>query len=320
MTGITHYIYWSNYTANTYLYGSSIDYIAPDNVVFENELMPSGTRIQTWKSKTHYQADRQALQLPILLASKTYKLQANINTTPSNTLYVRLNFFDRFDECLSFVMLKDLSTSLEFVCPLGTQYYTVELMSAGCVRLEFHYLTISEVSQNKDRLLNIDKNEPYLMVLFTEPRINGLHHIQSHDLKGIKNVLCIENDKNQGHFYLDDKVIKEVSFLIDCAKMDLNSQLIYFAGYGPVSNLAALYYATSIFLDSQAFVTRDFYTVDDYMKKYREYGIQKVLEKDWIDTHLQKRNVTLYGKGSMVSDVFVQPFVDYKSQLAYLHF
>lgn len=51
-------IYWNEYSSNTYLYGSEISYHAKDDVEFSNELMPPGTVIKQWYSRTYYQLQR----------------------------------------------------------------------------------------------------------------------------------------------------------------------------------------------------------------------------------------------------------------------
>ena len=41
-------VYWNEYSAATYLYGSEINYLSKDNVEFKNMLMPPGTVIKEW--------------------------------------------------------------------------------------------------------------------------------------------------------------------------------------------------------------------------------------------------------------------------------
>ena len=58
MTGEKWTIYWNEYSSDTYLYGSEITYHKKDDVEFKNELMPSGTVIKQWYSKTNYQRQK----------------------------------------------------------------------------------------------------------------------------------------------------------------------------------------------------------------------------------------------------------------------
>ncbi len=66
MTGEKWIIYWNEYSADTYLYGSEVTYHAKDDVEFKNPMMPPGTVIKQWYSKTNYQAQRIEPALPML--------------------------------------------------------------------------------------------------------------------------------------------------------------------------------------------------------------------------------------------------------------
>ena len=48
MTGAKWKVYWGEYSANTYLYGSEINYLGKDDVEFRNRLMPPGTILKEW--------------------------------------------------------------------------------------------------------------------------------------------------------------------------------------------------------------------------------------------------------------------------------
>ena len=47
MTGEKWTVYWNEYSANTYLYGSRVLYHARDDVEFQNILMPPGTILRS---------------------------------------------------------------------------------------------------------------------------------------------------------------------------------------------------------------------------------------------------------------------------------
>lgn len=51
MAGEKWVIYWNEYSADTYLYGSEITYHKRDDVEYDNAMMPPGTVIKEWYSK-----------------------------------------------------------------------------------------------------------------------------------------------------------------------------------------------------------------------------------------------------------------------------
>ena len=82
MTGEKWIIYWNEYSADTYLYGSEVTYHAKDDVEFKNPMMPPGTVIKQWYSKTNYQAQRIEPALPMIDGESDYRLIANIDSPP----------------------------------------------------------------------------------------------------------------------------------------------------------------------------------------------------------------------------------------------
>ncbi|MDO5403771.1 MAG: accessory Sec system protein Asp3, partial [Eubacteriales bacterium] len=64
MVGESWKIRWNEYSSDTYLYGSKITFHTRDDVEFRNLLMPPGTIIKQWYSKTNYQMQRIEPSLP----------------------------------------------------------------------------------------------------------------------------------------------------------------------------------------------------------------------------------------------------------------
>ena len=89
-------IYWNEYSADTYLYGSEIDYIAKDNVHFVNMLMPPGTVIKEWYSMVNFQAKRIEPALPIIDGESVYSVNVDIDTPASKGYIIRFVFFDKY--------------------------------------------------------------------------------------------------------------------------------------------------------------------------------------------------------------------------------
>ena len=90
-------IYWNEYSSNTYLYGSEISYHAKDDVEFSNELMPPGTVIKQWYSRTYYQLQRIEPALPMIDGEGEYRLRVHIDCPEGERWLIQLVFFDKYD-------------------------------------------------------------------------------------------------------------------------------------------------------------------------------------------------------------------------------
>ena len=90
-------IYWNEYSSDTYLYGSQIEYVARNDVRFKNELMPPGTVIKQWYSLTNYQAQRIEPSLPIIDGESRYRIKVNVETPDGSGFLIRLVFLDRYE-------------------------------------------------------------------------------------------------------------------------------------------------------------------------------------------------------------------------------
>ena len=163
MTGESWKIYWNEYGKNAYLYGSEIVFHAKDNVEFKNELMPPGTVIKSWHSKTNYQAMRIEPTLPMIDGEGRYQICADITSdefvdeiedgrVPKNKKkYVeaptgwilKLVYYDRYDVEAGTQILRDGVG--EFQCPLKAFSYELQLINAGIKRFHFHSVTITEI-------------------------------------------------------------------------------------------------------------------------------------------------------------------------------
>ena len=51
-------VYWSDYMSDAYIYGSEVIFHSNDDVELKNNLMPAGSVIKSWYSKTNYQMQR----------------------------------------------------------------------------------------------------------------------------------------------------------------------------------------------------------------------------------------------------------------------
>ena len=143
MIGEKWTIYWNEYTSDTYLYGSKIQFHKKDDVEYENLLMPPGTVIKQWYSKTNFQLQRIEPALPIIDGESKYKITVNIDTPEKESVLARLVFYDRFEGEAGSFTLRDKET--EFRCPLKTYSYRLQLINGGVTNFHFHSVVIQEV-------------------------------------------------------------------------------------------------------------------------------------------------------------------------------
>ncbi|MQM72035.1 MAG: accessory Sec system protein Asp3 [Eubacteriaceae bacterium] len=135
-------VYWNEYTADTYLYGTEIEFIAPDDVAFQNALMPPGTVIKTWYSMVNFQAGRVEPTLPIIDGEGRYHVSTAFDCDVPGGIFLRLVFLGKNgDEAGSLVVDQP---EMNFRCPLKTYSYEAQLICAGAHAFHFHSFTISE--------------------------------------------------------------------------------------------------------------------------------------------------------------------------------
>ena len=137
-------VYWNEYSSNTYLYGSEVEYISRDTVHFKNELMPPGTVIKEWYSLTNYQAQRIEPSLPIIDGESKYRIRINVDTPEGRGCLIRLVFLDRYErEAGDFTVRGE---EAEFSCPLKTYSYKMQLINAGMSEFVYHSVIIEEIN------------------------------------------------------------------------------------------------------------------------------------------------------------------------------
>ncbi|MBE5916673.1 MAG: accessory Sec system protein Asp3 [Pseudobutyrivibrio ruminis] len=136
-------IYWNEYSSDTYLYGSEIDFHGKNNVHFKNELMPPGTVIKQWYSMTNYQAQRIEPSLPIIDGESKYHIKINVETPGEGGYLVRLVFLDRYEREAGDFTIRDKEA--DFSCPLKTYSYRMQLINAGMTEFTYHSITIEEI-------------------------------------------------------------------------------------------------------------------------------------------------------------------------------
>ncbi|RRF99130.1 MAG: accessory Sec system protein Asp3 [Coriobacteriaceae bacterium] len=136
-------VYWTEWGAETYLYGSKICFHAPGDVEFENALMPPGTVIKTWHSMVDYQERRLEPQLPIIDGEGSYHVSVSLEADVPEGIYLRFVFFGKNGDEAGSVVVDQPEADLR--CPLKTYSYDAQLICAGAHVLRFHSFTIEEL-------------------------------------------------------------------------------------------------------------------------------------------------------------------------------
>lgn len=143
MLGEKWTIYWNEYASDTYLYGSEIKFHKKDDVEFLNRLMPPGTVIKQWYSKTNFQMQHIEPSLPIIDGEGQYMITINMDTEEGENALFRLVFYDRYEMEAGAITLRDKETV--FHCPLKTYSYRLQLINGGMTKFHFHSVVIQEV-------------------------------------------------------------------------------------------------------------------------------------------------------------------------------
>jgi len=143
MAGEKWMIYWNEYSADTYLYGAEIEFHKKDDVEYRNLLIPPGTIIKQWYSKTNFQAQRIEPSLPIIDGEGQYKITINIDVPEGENVLARLVYYDRYEVEAGSLTLRDKETV--FRCPLKTYSYRLQLINGGVTNFHFHSVVIQEL-------------------------------------------------------------------------------------------------------------------------------------------------------------------------------
>ena len=129
----------------TYMYGSTVSYYPDKSVRLYNPLLPSGEILKTWFSSINYQASRTQPSLPLLKRKQDYQLCMNYECHPTNGVYTKIAFFDRYGDVIEEKIEK--MKVFDFTYPDDTYTYQVSLLSAGFESLDFYYFSIKETNR-----------------------------------------------------------------------------------------------------------------------------------------------------------------------------
>lgn len=157
-------VYWNEHSSDTYLYGAKIQFHSMDDVEYENHLMPSGTVIKQWYSKTNFQMQRIEPVLPMIDGESEYHISVDITNEDGANCLIRLVFFDRYEHEVGYINVRE--KEMDFRCPLKTYSYRMQLIHAGATHFHYHSVTIQEVvhgteEQTKKTKKNTKKSKKF---------------------------------------------------------------------------------------------------------------------------------------------------------------
>lgn len=275
-------IYWQHNIGDNYLYGSKISYVNTDQVVFENNLMASGTKIHTWHAAGNYQSEHGIVPLPELTPGVTYQLTYDAQIFPEKHLYIECRFFDRFNRQIERIFIKHSGQS--FVYPKTAYEYEISLLNTGLTNMTFHYLQIQSVDNTLPQLYDQDglvisdvmyatDNATNLKIIFNEPLLGKCSWVDESLTQQIRDVIQISSQYTCAQFYLSDGYQNAINDTIYQLQKAYDIQSIQFIGYGPISSLAAQFYASEFSVD-EAYVTSDFGHIPSALQLGKTPGLE----------------------------------------------
>lgn len=149
MLNDTWVIRWRDFLSDAYAYGSKIEFKNDQSVVYNNRLMPPGTVINRWYSKTNFQAQRLEPTLPLIDGERAYEIVSDIsyNSEESKPLMLRIIFYDRYDAEAESIIVRE--NKAVFKPSIKTYSYCVELINGGNADFTFHSLVLREISEDE---------------------------------------------------------------------------------------------------------------------------------------------------------------------------
>lgn len=149
MANDTWVVRWKDQLSETYLYGSEVKFHEDGAVSFYNPMMPPGTVIHRWYSKTNYQRNRIEPSLPLIDGEKAYCVSLNIDEHDASkaSVLLRIVFYDRYDDFADSIIIREKRAY--FKPSIKTYSYCMELVNGGNADFTFKSFTIEEVSKKE---------------------------------------------------------------------------------------------------------------------------------------------------------------------------
>lgn len=323
-----HHLFWNSDSSIQYLHGSKVAIWPDKSVLFENSLLPSGTTILEWGVQ---QAGEEGIlsPLPILDRETPYLVSAHFSSIPAQTAYLKLECYDKFDQQLSYQIIRSEETQ-SIVLPAKTDYYHFKLISSGCATIQFEHIAIaSEHSQKSvsnhytiDTNLSTHAEDNSLSIYFTEPERNGKYILEAEELH-FPNKIIVSSNYNYHQLYLNRHFVQELQDSIAQIQEQNGLTDLIFIGYGPVSNMAALFFKELYTTSAYAVISDDFWKEEKYYRMIEKYSdVANV--PNFFDLYLSQYDERIYPYMSNnqvnVCLPYLKPAIQTLDKLNYHHF
>ena len=304
-----YFAYWDMQSVSQYLYGSSVRVLEDGRVLYENQFMPSGTVIHEWYSKANYQDLRNTSQLPDLKRGEKYVIGSYLETLPENSTYLKVIFMDSADEEIFSHSVKPEETASVYV-PTDTHHYKIQLVSGGCQRFLFEGIYIAQegvayYTVNRywiSDLLHKNNEKNIIYVCFTEPEFNRTGFVPERVQEHFPNLVMVNSSYKSSLLYMEKEFFGILLEKIESLSRQYSFEKVAFIGYGPISNIAALFYSKQ-FLTSYALVTDSFLAELDYhrlLERHRK-RVNYPIFRDLLLYRFDSTRVKEYGSSKMES-------------------
>ena len=271
-------ITWDYESGDSYLFGSNINYIAPDCVEFENNLLPPGTDIRSWRSKMNFQVNKMGNILPILSPEKQYWIKLNVKLKENESMYIKVEFYNRFNDLLDFKIIYGQDS---FIYPKAAAYYSIVLVNNGVSNFVFQNIVLSTDEFIEDipgytisNIKNCTDDSTELTVIFTEPISREIQNINNKYIVNYKDVIIVNSSLLNAHLYLEPDFQEHLKNTIENFKEKYEISNVRFVGYGPISNFSAVYYSHCIG-GSNAKITNEWLNSDKYNNIIKRYSLKE---------------------------------------------
>ena len=292
-------ITWDYETGDSYLFGSNINYIAPDCVEFDNNLLPPGTDIRTWRSKMNFQWNKMGNILPILSLEKQYWIKLNVKLKENESVYIKVEFYNRFNDLLDFKIIYGVDS---FIYPKTAAYYSIILVNNGVSSFVFQNIILSTDEFIEDipgytisNIKNYTDDSTELTVIFSEPIPREIQIINNKYIVNYKDVIIVNSSLLDAHLYLEPDFQEYLMNTIKNLKQKYEISNVRFVGYGPISNFSAVYYSHYID-DSNAKITNEWLNSDKYNNIIKKYSLKEkigISKNDNVDIDKSKLEIYL---------------------------
>ena len=292
-------ITWDYETGDSYLFGSNINYIAPDCVEFDNNLLPPGTDIRTLRSKMNFQWNKMGNILPILSLEKQYWIKLNVKLKENESVYIKVEFYNRFNDLLDFKIIYGVDS---FIYPKTAAYYSIILVNNGVSSFVFQNIILSTDEFIEDipgytisNIKNYTDDSTELTVIFSEPIPREIQIINNKYIVNYKDVIIVNSSLLDAHLYLEPDFQEYLMNTIKNLKQKYEISNVRFVGYGPISNFSAVYYSHYID-DSNAKITNEWLNSDKYNNIIKKYSLKEkigISKNDNVDIDKSKLEIYL---------------------------